>query len=102
MATDMSVATEIARQIGSRAFMMMGTKGDKFGDKDALVFKVRGSKRVNKIRVRLDPSDTYTVTFWKLGPAPYFEVDVVEEMEGVYFDMLHDVISRVTGLTLRL
>jgi len=62
--TDMTVANTIAKQIGSRAFFLMGTR-HKLGDEDSLTFDIRGSRTVNKIRVRLNVMDLYDLTFWK-------------------------------------
>lgn len=99
MTTDMSIANEIARQIGRRAFVMMGTT-DKYGESNALIFNIKGSKW-KKIKVRLDPSDTYTVIFYRQKRAPSFEI-VSHEVNDIYCDQLHDVIERETGLYLRL
>ena len=93
------IAREIARQIGNEAFMLMGsTGGTMLADVDSLTFGVKGSGRVNRIRVKLDPSDTYTLTFYKIGRAPKCSVAKVDEIKGVYVDMLHDLIEAGTGL----
>lgn len=101
MATDMTVANTIARQIGHRAFVMMGTRY-KLGDERSLTFDVRGSRIVNKIRVTLNSMDLYDLEFWKVGRAPKFRVEVVDVRTDVYFDALREVIERVTGLYLSL
>lgn len=100
--TDMTVANTIAQQIGHRAFVMMGTR-HKLGDDLSLTFDIRGSRTVNKIRVRLNVLDLYDLTFWKVTRRNgEFKVKVVEEVEDIYFDGLRDVIERVTGLCLSL
>lgn len=100
--TDMTVANTIARQIGSRAFLMLGTR-QKLGDTDSLTFDCRGSRAVNKIRVTLNGRDLYDLTFWKVTRRNgQFKVNVVEQVEDVYFDSLRGVIERVTGLHLSL
>lgn len=100
--TDMTVANTIALQIGSRAFFLMGTR-HKLGDEDSLTFDIRGSRTVNKIRVRLNFLDLYDLTFWKVTRRNgEFKVKVVEEVGDIYFDGLRQVIERVTGLCLRL
>lgn len=101
---DRRVVQTIARQIGDRAFQMMGTNS-KMYDGPALIFNVRArnEKGVNKIKVHYDRGvDTYTVTFWKIGRAPRFDVTVVKEIGGVYADGLHQVIEMTTGLRLSL
>ena len=100
--TDTTVATTIARQIGHRAFVMMGTR-TKLGDEDSLTFDIRGSRTVNKIRVRLNFLDLYDLTFWKVTRRNgEFKVKVVDERNDIYFDALREVIERVTGLCLSL
>jgi len=97
-ATDLSVADEIYRQIGKRAFFMMGAQHFT-ATPDSLTFKVRGSKLVTHIRVKLLPSDTYEVTFSKVRGINIKTVAVVTD---VYVDSLHAVISYNTGLALSL
>jgi len=91
-----SIAQEIARQIGPQAFFLLGTT-QRHIDGPGLVFNVRGSKTCTKIRVRLDPDDTYTVTFFKIGRPPSFKI-TSREFTGIYADMLHDLIKSHTGL----
>jgi hypothetical protein len=95
-----AVASEIAKQIGGQAFMMMGTTR-KFADGDALVFDVRGCPRWNKVKVTLNYMDTYDLEFIKIGPAPAFHL-TSRRVSDVYFDQLHEVIERETGLYLSL
>jgi hypothetical protein len=94
--TDLSVAQEIHRQIGPMAFMMMGAS--KFmGSENFLQFNIGSNpKRVTKVRVHLEPSDTYRVTFYGRGGA------VLSESEDVYCDSLRDVLTAHTGLYTRL
>lgn len=68
-----------------------------------LVWKVmRNEKRVTHVKISLDFSDTYTVRFLKQKRAPSYEVVTLAEHEGVYVDMLHELISSETGLALSL
>jgi hypothetical protein len=88
---DLDVADEIWRQLG-KARVMIGAK-DPMGDKDSLTFKVGANpKRVKWIKVRLDPSDTYTVIFLNSKGRPLHEVD------DIYSDNLARVIEMHTGL----
>ena len=91
------VANIIRKQIGGRAFMMLGAK-DLIGlteGEGGLQFRIRGSRAVNKVRVILEPSDTYKVQFFKVHG---IKCKAVAEHEGVYVDMLHALIEKETGL----
>lgn len=90
--SNLSIAREIQRQIGPMAFMMIGAS--KFiGSDTFLQFNIGSNpKRVSKVRVNLEPSDTYRVTFYgRMGK-------VLSESEDVYCDSLKDVIASHTGL----
>lgn len=97
---DRQVAEEIARQIGGRAFFMMGTT-QKNIDGPGLTFNVKGSKAWNKIRVRLDADDTYNILFLKIGRAPSFKM-TSKNYQGFMADDLHRIIEQETGLYLSL
>ena len=99
--TDLSVAKTIAQQIGNRAFQMMGTM-NKMGTANSLVFNLRGSPLgIDKIEVILQPSDTYTLRFWRLGCGKN-SIKLIDTVEGVYADGLHLAIESKTGLRLSL
>lgn len=102
MAMDLTVANTIRDQLGS-ALRMIGAK-NLAGDANSLRFSImRGAKDgINKIIIRLDPSDTYTVEFWKIGRAPAFKCDQISTHSDIYVDSLHDLIERVTGLATRM
>lgn len=84
------VAKTIAAQIGNMAFRMLGAK-DLLSTENSLQFAIRGSRTANMIRVQLDPSDTYTVEFYK-------GVRKVKSVSGVYCDSLREVLQAHTGL----
>ena len=67
------------------------------GDQTSLSFKIRGCKYFG-IRIVLTPADTYDVEFFKWGKQRGLKAVLKETREGIYFDMLHDVIESVTGL----
>jgi len=94
----MTVANEIAKQIGGRAFFMMGTR-HKLGGPNYLSFDIRGSRVYQKVQVTLEPDDTYKVEFFKFRK---YEISRYEEVKGVYVDQLRGVISEHTGLALSL
>jgi hypothetical protein len=96
MATDMTIAHEINRQIGNGAFLMMGTK-NKIGDTNSLKFDIKLCKQYNWIKITLDANDTYTVEFIKVGRAP-----TIDPVHDVYVEDLHNLISKRTGLALRI
>lgn len=98
MATDLTVANTIAAQIGRQAFIMMGTRF-KVGDDNSLRFDVRGSRKVTHVKVTLNAQDTYDIAFLKVRGTKVTEVST---SEGVYNDMLQDVIENHTGLFLSL
>lgn len=103
MATDMTVANTIRTQIGAVAFFMMGTK-QWAGDENSLSFPIKGCAKYTHIRITLEPTGTYQVDFIKVGRAhKYHPLKVTTDtVEGVYVDVLHDLISRRTGLALRM
>ena len=97
---DLSVARTIARQIGPFAFRCMGTTTH-VGGLNNLTFDVKGAKRINKIRITLEPMNAYTVQFLFVGKGG-LEVKYVATDSEVYVDKLHETIEMRTGLFLRL
>jgi hypothetical protein len=96
---DMTVANEIARQIGGKAFYMMGSRKTLVGGENDLSFKVmRNAEKVTHVRVTLNAADTYDVEFIRCWgtKAP----KTLKSVKGVYNDMLKEVISVGTGLAL--
>jgi hypothetical protein len=94
--SDIAIAREIARQLGSQTLALLGAT-QLVGGENFLQFKIKGCRKINCIKIVLDANDTYTVEFWKVN-ARTDEVVKVSEHEGIYFDMLHDLIERHTGL----
>lgn len=94
--SDLTVAREIARQLGPQAIALLGAS-QLVGGENFLQFKIRGCDRINCIRITLDANDTYTLAFWWIGRRAT-NVRKVSEREGIYCDMLHDVIESETGL----
>lgn len=91
----MEVANTIRDQVGHRALMMIGAK-NLTGDKNSLSFKIgRNSAHVTHIRVTLEPSDTYTVQFYRVRR---HNRTLVSEERDIYGDGLRDCIERNTGL----
>ena len=108
MPTDLTVANEIKRQLGGRRFEVMTGARDFLGDKNLLRFSLpRAKDGINKIEVRLDPSDTYTVTAWRVERPTARNGYQYKEREkarvsDVYCDSLRDVFTSITGLAVSL
>lgn len=98
------VAKTIARQIGPLALRMIGAR-NLTAEPLALTFRIgRNAKRVNRVRVELNEgTDLYKMTFlWVTnGPKTGPKVTVRAEHEGVYCDMLCELIEVETGLYTR-
>lgn len=96
---DLTVANTIRDQIGNRAFVMMGAT-NLLGSSDSLQFKVgSNAKKVTHVRIVLDKSDTYTVSFHRCHGASIKELASVSD---VYVEQLHPTIETHTGLYLSL
>ena len=102
----MSVGQTILAQLGGRRFVAMTGARNLCTDGTMLHFSLPGGgfakDGINKVRIELDPSDTYTVRFYKIGRAPRGSVEVVYECEGVYEDMLREMFEERTGLRVSL
>jgi hypothetical protein len=92
--SNLQTATTILSQLGGRRFIAMTGAKNFVGDASTLMFSVPAGK-VNKVRVTLDASDTYTVEFYKVRG-----VDVAKRAShsGVYFDQLRAIFEAETGL----
>lgn len=106
--TDNGVAKIILEQLGGRKFIAMTGAKNFLGDEKSLMFSLPSTRHfvkdgINKVRVTLDPSDTYTVEFMKIGKRQGIpHVDTIKRAEGIYHDVLSEVFTRYTGLTTRL
>jgi hypothetical protein len=94
------VGQTIANQIGNKAFTMMGAKNLMLTE-NGLQWKIgRNPKGVTHITVTLDPTNTYTVKFQKVGRN--YKVTDIATFEDIYTYMLHTTIEQTTGLYLSL
>lgn len=96
------IARTIQQQLGNRALFMLGAHS-LLDCGDGLSFRFKGSRRVderkvNYCKITLDPTDTYTVEFWKLGRAVTTDPKLVSKTAGIYCDQLHTLIETETGL----
>jgi hypothetical protein len=98
----MEVAETILRQIGggNRLRAMIGASGF-IGSDTSLSFKWKAKAKngANALRIVLDPSDTYTMHFYKLRAGKATEL---EKFDDIYSDMLREVFEDCTGLYLRM
>lgn len=98
------IANTIKDQIGCKALFLLGAS-QIVARENGLQFAIRGSRKVNKVVVVLDPSDTYTVEFWKMTKMTFTKKGelkggpvLVSSHENVYVDSLHTLIESETGL----
>lgn len=96
--SDLTIARTIRDQIGNKALYMLGAK-NLVGGENFLQFKIRGSQTVNMIKITLDPSDTYTMEFFKVRVP---NCKLVKVIHGAYWDDLNRNIEQVTGLYTKL
>lgn len=102
MNTETHVATTILSQLGADRFRIMTGARNFLAYPDGLVFSLPGNMtkdRINRVRVRLMPSDTYTVEFLRVWKN---QVKTIHVSEDIYFDMLQEVFERHTGLATKL
>lgn len=99
----LQVANTIVQQLGGerRLSAMIGAK-DFVGDEVSVTFKwkAKAKNKANCLQVILDPDDTYTLRFYKIGRG--FDVSVIKEQSGVYADGLIRSFESATGLRLGL
>jgi hypothetical protein len=94
------VAQTILHQLGGSRFIAMTGSTNFTSDKDKLTFKVGSNpKGVTHMRITLTPRDLYKVEALKVRK---LEVKTLSEADDVYFDMLEEVFTRMTGLYTRL
>jgi hypothetical protein len=95
---DMQIAQTILEQLGGRRFMAM-TGAQHFTAVDSgLTFRLPGTsneRHINYVKIILEPSDTYTMTFATIR---HLDLKLVAESDGVYFDQLQDTFTAETGL----
>lgn len=100
--TDSTVAETILAQLGGfgRLIAMTGAK-DFLYDANSVQFRIGSGarKRINRIKVTLDPSDTYTI---ELYAGRGLKIRTVESFSDVYADSLRATVERATGFYLSL
>lgn len=102
--TDMTVANEIARQMGgtNRLKTMIGAK-DFIGGEDFLTFRwtAASGNKSKSVKITLTAADLYKVEFFRPSRKQGVPgVVCVGEMNGLYNDQLVEHFERETGLFL--
>ena len=106
IAENRQVAQTIYNQLGNRRFSVMtGCKVDHLllqTDRPGLVFRIpKNQSRATHFSIRLDPSDTYTLRFYRFLYSPSTGADkqlTVRRLTDVYCDQLQRLFTDVTGL----
>jgi hypothetical protein len=88
------IVKTIVSQIGNKCLFMLGAKNLVSGG-HFLTFRIRGSKKVNSIKILLNDKDLYNLTFVKIHGDNVKEVAFVED---VCAENMHQVIESNTGL----
>ena len=96
--TNLTVANTILEQLGGRRFIAMTGAKHLAGAANSLSFQLPSrfaTDGINAVRVTLDPSDTYTVKFFKCWGTKIKELG---EVSDVYAADLRRVFTERTGL----
>jgi len=99
----LEVANTILQQLGGNRFIVMTGAKQFVAIERGLMFALpaRLAKLgINKVRIELDPSDTYTMTTLKVNARQGSAVNVQQE-SGVYCDKLEQVFEELTGVYTR-
>ena len=98
----MNVATIILQQLGGSRFNAMTGAKNHFADGPALQFKLPSNfaiDKINFVKIRLMPDDTYTMEFSKITWRRYVPtVKPIKTIDNVYCDQLQELFTATTGL----
>lgn len=101
MATDLTIAKEIYRQLGGPRFAVITGSGNFVGSENALTMKLASNKvKAKWLEIRLNGLDLYDMRFLSMDKE--FNQVVKEERNNIYADMLQSTFTEVTGLYTRL
>ena len=100
---NMTIAKTILNQIGGKALYMIGAKQNVAIESGVSIKVGRGAKhptggKVTHLRVTLDANDTYTFEVLRAKGGKNPSVKVLDTTEGVYCDMLREMIESSTGM----
>lgn len=96
-----TIASTILSQLGGSKFIAMTGAHSLLNLENGLQAKFRGSKVANTVRIVLEPTDTYTVTFYKITKGG-LDVTEVEGIELVHAGDLRRLFTRITKLEVSL
>lgn len=94
----MQVAQTILQQLGGKKFIAMTGASSFSGSPDTLSFRIPKTKGIAGVRITLDQSDTYTMTFVRLKKVNGFTDYDNIVVAGVYADQLRSIFTKETGL----
>lgn len=95
------IAQTILQQLGGRRFAVMTGAKNFIGGENYLSFSLpRGFAKdgINKIKITLDPCDTYTFEAGKVTIRPTPKYETIFTADNVYDDGLQRVFTEATGL----
>lgn len=98
------VAATILQQLGGGRFAVMTGAREFLAGENSLMFRLpqNASRRVRKVRITLDASDTYTMEFIGRMPGHRDLLCVLKTVPGVYCDQLQSIFTAETGLYTKL
>ena len=95
---NMEIAKTILSQLGGNKFVVMTGVKNLVSDGNALAMHLpRNKSKAKYLRIELNEMDTYTMTFQGENKKT-FEFPIIAKHERVYFDMMRDIFTEVTGL----
>lgn len=96
----MIVAKTILAQLGGRRFLIMTGSKNLIASKDSLMMTLtRNEAKVNKLIIKLEVNDTYTLTFLKVGKVKgELVADIRIRHKDIYNDQLQEIFTKSTGL----
>ena len=93
-----SIGQTILDQLGGGRFVMMTGAKQLVGIESGLMFKLPARfalNGINKLRIVLDPSDTYSIEAFRMRGVDYTRVAIVD---GIYAEDLQRTFTQITGL----
>lgn len=94
-----TMADEILRQLGGRQFIAMtGARNFHYSSTESsgnLSFRFMGSRAANYLKITLEASDTYTLTFYTIRK---FTAKIVKVYTDIYNEDLQRIFTDFTGL----
>ena len=96
--TDKTVAIEILKQLGGNKFIAMTGARNFTCDNNGMGFMLPGTmtkNHINWVSIKLNCMDTYDIEFKNLRAG---KIKVIDEISGIYNDILVSVFEDRTGL----